>query len=72
MREDSLKQGAAAIAAKHTTITPEEAVELADRARRFKRERGRLPSVTAADAWEKRMAEGATAFMRYRCEGRYG
>lgn len=71
MSEDSLKQVAAAIAAKRTAITPEEAKDLAIRAFRFKKERGRLPSITAADAWEKRMAEGAAAFVRFKDEGRY-
>jgi superfamily II DNA or RNA helicase len=71
MSEERLKQVAAAIAAKRTGLTPEEARDLAERAVRFKRERGRLPSITAADAWEKRMAEGAAAFMRFRAEGRY-
>ena len=33
------------------------------RAARFKQDRGRLPSITAADPWEKRMAEGL-AFMQ--------
>ena len=41
------------------------------RAFRFKKERGRLPSLTSQDAWEKRMAEGAAAFVRYKDEGRY-
>jgi superfamily II DNA or RNA helicase len=71
MSEDSLKQVAAAIAAKRTSLTPEEAKELAVRAFRFKKERGRLPSFTSQDAWEKRMAEGAAAFVRYKDEGRY-
>ncbi len=71
MSEDSLKQVAAAIAAKRTAITPEEAKDLAVRAFRFKKERGRLPSIIAADAWEKRMAEGAAAFVRFKDEGRY-
>ncbi|ABE65081.1 DEAD/DEAH box helicase-like (plasmid) [Nitrobacter hamburgensis X14] len=71
MSEDSLKQVAAAIAAKRTSLTPEEAKELAIRASRFKRERGRLPSVDAQDPWERRMAEGAVAFMRFKKEGRY-
>ena len=71
MSEDSLKQVAAAIAAKRTAITPEEAKDLAIRAFRFKKERGRLPAITAADAWEKRMAEGAAAFVRFKDEGRY-
>ena len=71
MSEDSLKQVASAIAARRTSLTPEEAKELAVRAVRFKKERGRLPSLDAQDAWERRMAEGAAAFVRYKDEGRY-
>lgn len=71
MSEESLKQVAAAISAKRTTLTPEEAKEYAVRAVRFKKERGRTPSPTAADAWERTLAEGAAAFMRFRKEGRY-
>jgi hypothetical protein len=71
MSEESLKQVAAAISAKRTALTPEEAKALAVRAATFKKERGRLPSITAQDAWEKRMAEGAAAFMRFKKEGRY-
>lgn len=71
MSEESLKQVAAAISAKRTSLTPEEAKELAVRAVRFKKERGRLPSISSADAWEKRMAEGAAAFVRFKDEGRY-
>jgi hypothetical protein len=71
MSEESLKQVAAAIAAKRTTIAPEDAVVIAKRAVEFKKERGRVPSITASDAWEKHLAEGAAAFMRFRSEGRY-
>lgn len=71
MNEDSLKQVQAAIAAKRTSLTPDEAKELAVRAVRFKKERGRLPSISAQDAWERRMAEGAAAFVRFKDEGRY-
>ena len=71
MSEASLKQVAAAIAAKRTTLTPDEAKELAVRAVKFKKERGRLPSISSTDAWEKRMAEGAAAFVRFKDEGRY-
>ncbi len=71
MSEESLKQVAVAIAAKRTNLTPEEAKDLAVRAVRFKRERGRLPSLTSQDSWEKRMAEGAAAFVRFKDEGRY-
>ncbi|MEC9346261.1 MAG: DEAD/DEAH box helicase [Pseudomonadota bacterium] len=71
MSEESLKQVAAVIAAKRTALTPDEAKDLAVRAVRFKRERGRVPSPNAADAWERRMAEGAAAFVRFKKEGRY-
>lgn len=71
MSEDRLKQVAAAISAKRTSLSPEEAKELAIRAAKFIKERQRSPSVTSPDAWEKRMAEGAAAFMRFKKEGRY-
>nr|WP_210311959.1 DEAD/DEAH box helicase [Afipia massiliensis] len=71
MNEESLKQVGAAIAAKRTSLTPVEAKELAVRASRFKKERSRLPSIDAQDPWERRMAEGAVAFMRFKKEGRY-
>ncbi len=71
MSEDSLKQVAAAISAKRTPITPEDAKVIAKRAVEFKRERGRAPSVTSQDTWERHLAEGAAAFMRFRAEGRY-
>lgn len=71
MSEDSLKQVQAAISAKRTSLTPGEAKELALRAFKFKKERRRLPSISSTDAWEKRMAEGAAAFVRFKDEGRY-
>lgn len=72
MSEDSLKTVAAAIAAKRTSLTPEEARELARRALKFKQERGRLPSITSADAWEKRMAEGVAFLARMKAEAARG
>jgi superfamily II DNA or RNA helicase len=71
MSEESLKQVAAVISAKKTALTPEEAKELALRAVKFKKERGRLPAIGAADPWEQRMAEGAAAFVRFKDEGKY-
>jgi superfamily II DNA or RNA helicase len=68
MSEESLKQVQAAISAKRVSLTPEEARELAKRALRFKQERGRLPSITSADAWEKRMAEGVAYLARMKAE----
>jgi superfamily II DNA or RNA helicase len=64
MTEQSLKQVAAVISAKKVNLTEEEARELAVRAVKFKNERGRLPELTAADPWEKRMAEGIAFLQR--------
>ena len=71
MSEESLRHVEAAIAAKRTTLTPEEALELAKRASRFKKEHNRFPSLTSQDPWERKMAEGAAAFVRFKDEGRY-
>lgn len=71
MNAESLKQVAAIISAKKSKLSPDEARDLAIRALRFKKERGRLPSITASDSWEKKMAEGAAAFVRFKDEGRY-
>ena len=64
MNEGSLRQVHAVITAKKVRITPDEARDLARRALRFKQERGRLPSITSADPWEKRMAEGVAVLQR--------
>ncbi|MGO9429203.1 DEAD/DEAH box helicase [Rhodoblastus sp.] len=58
MNEERLKQVKAIIEAKRVNLTEEEARDLAKRALKFKSERGRLPSITSPDAWEKRLAEG--------------
>ncbi len=71
MNEDNLKQVATAISVKRRNLSPEEAKELAIRAVKFKKDRGRLPEISSMDAWEKRLAEGAAAFVRYKDEGRY-
>ena len=68
MDANILKQVQAVISARKVKISPEEARELAERALRFKKERGRLPDINAQDAWEKRLAEGVAAFARYRAE----
>jgi len=72
MSEERLKLVAEAIAAKRVNLTVEEARELARRAIRFKQERGRLPSLTAVDVWEKRMAEGIAFLQRQVKEERKG
>ena len=68
MSEESLQQVHAVIAGKKVALTIEEARDLAKRALKFKQERGRLPSITSPDAWEKRMAEGVAFLARMRAE----
>lgn len=65
MDEKLLRQVQAAIESKKVNITEEEARDLARRALEFKKERGRLPDVQSADAWERRLAEGVAALARY-------
>ncbi|MEG3848273.1 DEAD/DEAH box helicase [Microcoleus sp. herbarium19] len=64
MSEERLRLVAEVIAAKRVTLSVEEARELAKRALRFKQDKGRLPSLTAVDPWEKRMAEGVAFLQR--------
>ena len=70
MDEKSLRQVQASIAAKKVSIPEDETRELARRALQFKNERGRLPDINSADAWEKRMAEGVAALARYRAQAK--
>ena len=72
MNEESLKQVQAVISAKKVVLTPDEARDLARRAVRFKQERGRLPSITSQDAWEKKMAEGIAFLARMKAEAANG
>ena len=72
MSEESLKQVQAIISAKRVNLTMEEARDLAKRALKFKQERGRLPSITSPDAWEKRMAEGVAFMVRMKAEAARG
>jgi len=71
MDEKTLRQVQATIAAKRVNIPPDEARDLAVRAVQFKREQLRVPDINAQDPWEKRLAEGAAAFMKYKTAGRY-
>jgi hypothetical protein len=70
MDEKLLKQVQATIEAKKVSISEEDARDLAKRALQFKMERGRLPDINSADAWEKRMAEGVAALARYRAQAK--
>lgn len=64
MNEESLKQVHAIISGKKVSMSLDEARELAKRALKFKQERGRLPSITSPDPWEKKMAEGVAYLAR--------
>ena len=62
--EESLRDIAEYIAGKKVHMTRDEAQMLAKRALQFKKENGRLPSITSNDPWEKRMAEGVEFLRR--------
>ena len=64
MSEERLKRIKEIIEAKKVSMSLDEARELAKRALKFKQEKGRLPALTAADPWEKRMAEGVAFLQR--------
>ncbi len=68
MNEERLRQVHTAIAGRRVQLSPEEARDLAKRALKFKNERGRLPSITSQDAWERRMAEGIAFLARMKQE----
>ncbi len=70
MSEESLRQFGNIIAGKKAKFTLEEAKELAVRALKFKKERGRLPEVTSNDPWEKRIAEGMNAYAQMVAEAK--
>ena len=65
MDEKTLLQVQAVINAKKDKLTYEDARALTERALEFKRERGRLPSLTSQDAWERKMAEGGAFLQRH-------
>ncbi len=72
MTPERLKIVMEVIAARRVNLTVDEARDLAKRALRFKHEKGRLPSLTAMDPWEKRMAEGIAFLQRKVKEGSNG
>jgi len=63
MTEERIEAGSGSYCARRVNLTLDEARDLAKRALKFKQEKGRLPSLTAQDPWEKRMAEGV-AFLQ--------
>ena len=72
MTEKSLKAMAEVISAKKPNLSLEEARDLAKRALKFKKERGRLPDIRSADPWEQRMAQGIAFLTRLKAEEKNG
>lgn len=72
MTEQSLKAMAEVIAGRKPNISLDEARELAKRALKFKKERGRLPEIKSSDPWEQRMAQGIAVLTRIKAEERNG
>ena len=68
MDRDNLRQIIEVIAGRRVQMSIEDARMLAKRAVEFKEERGRLPSITAADPWERKMAEGVKLLEQRRRE----
>lgn len=68
MTEQSLKAMAEVIAARKPNLSLDEARELAKRALKFKKERGRLPDIKSTDPWEQRMAQGVAYLARLKSE----
>ena len=72
MSAESLERVHAVIGAKRANMTIEDARDRAKRSRKFLRERGRLPSITSTDPWEKHLAEGIAFLNRMRAEAARG
>lgn len=72
MTEQSLKAMAEVISSRKPNLSLDEARELAKRALKFKKERGRLPDIKSADPWEQRMAEGIAFLARIKAEEKNG
>jgi hypothetical protein len=72
MDGDRLREVEAVIAARKVKLDPDEARMLAKRARTFKNQHSRLPSITSPDAWERRMAEGVAYLQRMQREAMNG
>ena len=67
MSEENLRKIHSIISSKKISMSLPEARDLARRALRFREERGRNPSLTSQDSWERRMAEGV-AFLKRNVE----
>ncbi|ADB38008.1 DEAD/DEAH box helicase [Spirosoma linguale] len=72
MTEQSLKAMAEVISGRKPNISLDEARELAKRALKFKKERGRLPDIKSSDPWEQHMAQGVAFLARMKAEEKNG
>jgi superfamily II DNA or RNA helicase len=72
MDAERLRELQAIISARKVQLSPDEARALAKRALSFKQDKGRLPSITSHDAWERRMAEGVAYLQRMKQEADRG
>jgi len=72
MNQQSLKAMSSIISGKKTSMSIDEARDLAKRALKFKHERGRLPDIKSQDPWEQRMAEGIAYLTRVKSEDKNG
>gem|GEM_PF-4273249 len=59
------------ITARRAKVSPEDAERYAEIAKRFPKTHGRWASPTSKDLWERTVAEGALAYMRYKRDGLY-
>lgn len=65
MNAEILQQLKSVISNKKLSLSYDEARSLAERALKFKKERGTLPSPNSSDPWERKMAEGVAALARH-------
>ena len=64
MSEERLRQIHAIISSKRLSMSLDNARDLAKRALKFKEDRGRNPSMSSPDPWERKMAEGVAFLQR--------
>ena len=72
MNQQSLKAMSSIISGKKTSMSIDDARDLAKRALKFKHERDRLPDIKSQDPWEQRMAEGIAYLTRIKSEEKNG
>ena len=72
MNEQSLKAMSSVISGRKSSMSLEEARDLAKRALIFKKERDRLPDIKSADPWEQLLAEGIAYLARAKSQDNNG